>query len=251
VQLEHQFTVNAPVDVVWQALLDPERVAPCMPGAALTSVEGSSFTGTVKVKLGPISLQYKGAGEFTETDEAARVVKIKAAGKDARGNGTASANVTVNLSEKDGVTTGDVVTDLAITGKPAQFGRGLIAEVGGKILDTFAKNLAAQLGEPAETAEPEPAAKPEPAAQPKPRVRKARPAESKPAAEKPAEPVGEVPAAQADPQSPARQPQLKPVPEAEPIDLLEYAGSSVVKRAAPLIIVALLVLIFLSRRRRK
>ncbi|RSM60169.1 carbon monoxide dehydrogenase [Kibdelosporangium aridum] len=154
-QLEHQFTVDAPVDVVWQALLDPERVAPCMPGATLTSVEGTAFAGSVKVKLGPISLLYKGKGEFTETDEATRTVKIKASGKDAR-SGTASADVTVLLSEKDGQTTGAVTTELTITGKPAQFGRGMIAEVGGKILDTFAKNLAEVVAPPAKAPENEP-----------------------------------------------------------------------------------------------
>lgn len=146
-QLEHQFTVEAPVDVVWQALLDPERVAPCMPGATLTSVDGTAFAGSVKVKLGPISLLYKGKGEFTETDAETRTVKIKASGKDAR-SGTASADVTVVLSEKDGQTTGAVTTDLTITGKPAQFGRGMIAEVGGKILDTFARNLAEVVAPP-------------------------------------------------------------------------------------------------------
>jgi carbon monoxide dehydrogenase subunit G len=203
VQLEHQFTVNAPVEVVWQALLDPQRVAPCMPGATLTSVDGSDFAGTVKVKMGPISLQYKGTGSFVSTDPDARVVRIHAAGKDARGNGTASADVVVTLSEKDGVTTGAVVTELSITGRPAQFGRGLIAEVGGKILDTFAQNLAAQL-EPVVPEEPAESVKP-----------------------------------------------VAPVKPAAEIDLLQFAGSSVVKRAAPVIILGLLLLIFLSRRRRK
>jgi carbon monoxide dehydrogenase subunit G len=176
-----------------------------MPGATLTSVDGSSFAGAVKVKMGPISLQYKGSGSFVSADEASRVLKIDASGKDARGNGTASADVTVTLSTKDGATVGDVVTELSVTGKPAQFGRGLIAEVGGKILETFAQNLAAQL-------EPE------------------QVSESAPVPEEPAD---------------------APRASAPEIDLLQYAGSSVVKRAAPLIIAALLLLIFLSRRRRK
>jgi carbon monoxide dehydrogenase subunit G len=213
VQLDHQFTVNAPVDVVWQALLDPQRVAPCMPGATLTSVDGSSFAGSVKVKLGMISLLYKGTGEFVETDEEARQVKIKAAGKDTR-SGTAAADVTVKLSEKDGVTTGSVTTELTITGKPAQFGRGMIAEVGGRILDTFAGNLAKQLGE---TAEPEPPA----------------------AAEKKAEPVAEPLRAVPDP------------PAAEPIDLVSYAGTPFLKRLVPLVIVVVVLVFLLSRRRRK
>lgn len=152
-KLEHSFTVPADLDTVWQAVLDPERVAPCMPGASLTEVEGDAFKGSVKVKLGPISLLYKGSGEFLEKDEKSRKVVIKASGKDARGNGTASATVTVTLTPNGDSTTGAVVTDLSITGKPAQFGRGLISEVGGKILDTFATCLASKLA-PEETPAP-------------------------------------------------------------------------------------------------
>ncbi len=145
-RLEHQFSVPAPPDVVWAAVIDPERVAPCMPGATLTEVDGSEFSGGVKVKVGPISLLYKGSGQFLETDEQARRVVIKAAGKDSRGNGTAAATVTVTLTEEPGGTKGTVVTDLTVTGKPAQFGRGMIVEVGGKILDSFAECLAGKLG---------------------------------------------------------------------------------------------------------
>jgi carbon monoxide dehydrogenase subunit G len=146
VKLEHSFTVPADLDTVWRAVLDPERVAPCMPGATLTEVDGDAFKGSVKVKLGPISLLYKGAGEFLEKDESSRKVVIKASGKDARGNGTAAATVTVTLKANGDTTSGSVETDLSITGKPAQFGRGLITEVGGKILDTFANCLASKLG---------------------------------------------------------------------------------------------------------
>lgn len=144
-RLEHSFEVPAPIDEVWQALLDPERVAPCMPGATLTGVEGSTFTGTVKVKLGAMSLQYGGSGEFVETDPAAHRLVIKAAGKDARGAGTASATSEVTLSGHDGATTGTVVSDVKVTGRPAQFGRGLISEVAGRILAQFASNLSARL----------------------------------------------------------------------------------------------------------
>ncbi|MGH3491766.1 MAG: SRPBCC family protein [Sciscionella sp.] len=145
-RLEHTFTVPAAVDVVWAALLDPERVAPCMPGATVQSVEDKNFRGSVKVKLGPVSLLYKGSGEFLETDESAHRVVIKASGKDSRGNGTAAATVTVTLSEEGEQTSGTVETDLNITGKPAQFGRGMITEVGGKILNSFADCLASKLG---------------------------------------------------------------------------------------------------------
>ena len=159
-RLEHQFRVAAPIDEVWSALLDPQRVAPCMPGATLTEFDGGSFTGTVKVKLGPVALLYKGSGTFEETDADAHRVVIKASGKDSRGNGTASAAVTVTLaSEADG-TSASVLTELSVTGRPAQFGRGMISEVGGKILDQFAECLAGRLAPadepPTETSESEP-----------------------------------------------------------------------------------------------
>ncbi|GAA1032473.1 MULTISPECIES: SRPBCC family protein [Amycolatopsis] len=223
-RLDHEFTVPAPIGEVWQAVIDPERVAPCMPGASLTKVEGDTFAGTVKVKLGPISLLYKGTGEFLEKDEAARKVVIKASGKDSRGGGTAAATVTLTLTERDGGTHGAVATDLAITGRPAQFGRGLISEVGGKILDTFAGNLAASLKTPAEEA---PAAK----AEEKP-AETAKSAEEKPVADE--------------------KPHLRSVPaggstgETEAIDLLDYAGQSVAKRLAPVAAGAVVLLIVLA-----
>jgi carbon monoxide dehydrogenase subunit G len=145
VQLEHQLSVPAPIDVVWPALLDPERVAPCVPGATLTGVDGDSFTGTVKVKVGPITLLYKGTGEFTEHDEQARRAVLKASAKDTRGNGTVNATVTLTLTEEGDHTTGVVATDLSITGRPAQFGRGMIADVGGKIIEQFSACLSEKL----------------------------------------------------------------------------------------------------------
>jgi carbon monoxide dehydrogenase subunit G len=212
VKLDHQFTVPAPLDEVWKAVIDPERVAPCMPGATLTKVEGDAFTGTVKVKMGPISLLYKGSGEFLEKDEAAKKVVIKASGKDARGSGTAAATVTLTLTADGDSTHGTVVTDLAITGKPAQFGRGLISEVGGKILAAFVECLSSKLGSPVEP-EPPPVAEPEVAAAPAPKPR----LES-----------------------------VKPAPEAEAIDLFDLAGSPVVKRLAPVVAAAAGVLIVLA-----
>ena len=155
-QLEHQLSIPAPIDVVWPALLDPERVAPCVPGATLTGVDGDSFTGTVKVKVGPITLLYKGTGTFTEQDEQARRAVLKASAKDTRGNGTVNATVTLTLAEEGNRTSGVVATDLSITGKPAQFGRGLIADVGGKIIEQFAACLSEKLGSPAVAAGAEP-----------------------------------------------------------------------------------------------
>ena len=124
-QLEHSFTVPVGIEDAWNVLLDIERVAPCMPGAALGSVDGDNFTGTVKVKLGPVGLTYKGKASFVEKDAAAHRAVIDARGRDARGNGTANALVTATLEStaEGGSTTVNVVTDLNITGKPAQFGR--------------------------------------------------------------------------------------------------------------------------------
>ncbi|MYW95658.1 SRPBCC family protein [Amycolatopsis rubida] len=238
-RLDHEFTVPAPIGEVWQAVIDPERVAPCMPGASLTKVEGDAFAGTVKVKLGPISLLYKGTGEFLEKDEAARKVVIKASGKDSRGGGTAAATVTLTLTERDGGTHGAVATDLAITGRPAQFGRGLISEVGGKILDTFAGNLAASLEAPVTEV---------PAAKTEEKVAEAPAAKGKHAAADKTV-AAEKPAAEAVADE---KPHLRSVPaggstgETEAIDLLDYAGQSVAKRLAPVAAGAVVLLIVLA-----
>jgi carbon monoxide dehydrogenase subunit G len=157
VQLDNSFTVPVPIDEAWRVLLDIERIAPCMPGAALDSVTGDDFTGRVKVKLGPINLTYQGKASFVEKDEAAHRAVIDAKGKDQRGNGTAAATVTATLNAEGAATRVDVVTDLNITGRPAQFGRGVMTDVGNKLLGQFADKLAAQLGEgdaPAQSAGP-------------------------------------------------------------------------------------------------
>jgi carbon monoxide dehydrogenase subunit G len=147
VQLENSFTVPVPIDEAWRVLLDIERIAPCMPGAALDTVDGDDFTGRVKVKLGPINLTYQGKASFIEKDEAAHKAVIDARGKDQRGNGTAAAVVTAKLAAEGSITRVDVLTDLNITGRPAQFGRGVMTDVGNKLLGQFADKLAAQLGE--------------------------------------------------------------------------------------------------------
>jgi carbon monoxide dehydrogenase subunit G len=162
-QLEHQLSVPAPIDVVWPAVLDPERVAPCVPGATLTGVDGESFTGTVKIKVGPITLLYKGTGTFVETDEQARRAVLRADAKDTRGNGTVKATVTLTLTPDGERTAGVVATDLSITGRPAQFGRGMIADVGGKIIEQFTACLSDKL---AVAAAPEPTSAAVPAPEP-------------------------------------------------------------------------------------
>ncbi len=152
-QLTHDFTVPADIDRAWEVLLDIERIAPCMPGAAIESVDGDDFTGTVKVRLGPIGLTYRGKASFVEKDAASHRAVIDAQGKDARGNGTAKAIITATLTAQDGGTAVNVVTDLNITGKPAQFGRGVMVDVGNKLIGQFADCLAGKLtGSDLETA---------------------------------------------------------------------------------------------------
>lgn len=273
-RLEHEFSVPAPPDVVWAAVIDPERVAPCMPGATLTSVDGAEFSGGVKVKLGPVSLTYKGSGEFLETDEAARRVVIKASGKDSRGNGTAAATVTVTLTPEGEGTKGTVVTDLTVTGKPAQFGRGMIVEVSGKLLDTFAGCLASKLDTPAEpVAAPvgavadadsaeEDGAEPPPPAQPKPATRRRTAAKAAATPSVTADAtdgarlqlVGDeesepAPAAAPTPKSAPRQVNISS--ETEAVDLMDYAGSSVAKRLIPVLLGLLAVFIVVRRLRHR
>jgi uncharacterized protein len=135
--LTHRFSVPADVAEAWDAFNDLEGLAPCFPGATITSVDGDEFSGSVKIKLGPISLMYNGSGRYIERNDADRRVVIEARGKDKRGNGTATATVTASFAESGGQTDVEVLTDLVITGKPAQFGRGVISDVSDKLLDQF------------------------------------------------------------------------------------------------------------------
>jgi carbon monoxide dehydrogenase subunit G len=205
--LEHSFEVPAPVERAWAVLLDIEQVAPCMPGATLTSHDGDDFAGTVKVKLGPVSLTYKGKGRFVDIDEAARRVVFTASGADSRGAGTAAATVTAALVAVEARTRVDVVTDLDLTGKAVQFGRGLIGDVSARLIGQFADCLAGKLAADAPDGEGGPEPEPSP------------PVESVP-----------VVAAQA--------------PDAEPIDLLAVSGvGPVVRRALPVVVTGLVGLL--------
>src|SRR4051794_6054450 len=164
-ELDHEFTVPVPVDQAWPVLLDVERIAPCMPGATLDSVDGEEFTGRLKVKLGAMTITYKGAARIAAQDPAAHTVSIEGTGKEARGSGTASATVQAQLHDEGEQTRVTVHTKLNVTGRPAQFGRNIMAEVGGKLINRFADNLAKEIAreEPAETA-PEASAAPAEAA---------------------------------------------------------------------------------------
>lgn len=141
-ELEHQFTVPVPVDRAWEVLLDVEKIAPCMPGAVIDSVDGDSFTGQVKVKVGPITVAYAGKASFLEKDATAHRAVVEAKGRETRGSGTAAATVTASMADEGGSARVTVVTDLAITGRPAQFGRGVLNDVGNKLIGQFADCLA-------------------------------------------------------------------------------------------------------------
>lgn len=224
-QLKYEFTVPIPVSRAWDVLLDLEQVAPCVPGAALTSFDGEAFAGTVKVRLGPVSLTYQGKGRFVSRDEEAGQVVIEASGRDARGAGTAAATATMRLRPADEQTSTVVsmVADLSVTGRPAQFGRGMIAEVGGKIVGQFADCLAQRL---AETPPAVPAEAAAPAAEAAPAAPSDVEVDPVPAA------PGPVPAGVAvDPAPPAM---LTPAgPAAPPVDLLRVGAGPVLRRVAP------------------
>jgi carbon monoxide dehydrogenase subunit G len=149
-ELDHSFTVPVPPDQAWNVLLDVQKIAPCMPGAQVDGVEGDDVAGRMKVKVGPVSLTYKGMASFKDRDAVERSILVEASGKEMRGAGTASATVRAALSPENG--SGDeftlvtMHTTLNVTGRPAQFGRGVIAEVGSRLIDKFADNLAQQLG---------------------------------------------------------------------------------------------------------
>lgn len=249
-KLENRFTVPVPVDRAWEVLLDVERVAPCMPGATLTSRDGDAFEGTVKVKVGPINLTYGGRARFTSLDADAHVAVLEASGKETRGTGTAKASITCRLHDRGGTTDVEVDTDLAVTGKPAQFGRGVLADVSAKLVDRFAACLSEEIlagdGAPADAAGPVNSAQVGTSGA----VTTAEQAYDTGAApQTPAAPHTGAPAAGSATAAAGERP-LRPRREAEPIDLLGTAGAPVAKRLVPLL-VALAVLALLVRRLRR
>ena len=273
--LEHEFAVPVPIDEAWRVLLDVERIAPCMPGATLTSVDGRDFTGSVKVKVGPITVTYDGKATFDEVDEAARRVVIAGIGKETRGAGTAAATVTATLVDEGASTKVRLETDLNVTGRPAQFGRGVMAEVGAKLVGQCAACLADELAgggdspaapaavEAEEDAPPPMLAAPAKKTAP---AKKAAPAKKTAGAKKAAPPDKSAAPAKktaAKKAAPAKEtagpppapplsaaPPPRPRPAAEPIDLLDVAGPSVLKRVAP-VAAGLFALLLLLRRRRR
>jgi len=145
-ELVHEFSVAVPVERAWEVLTDVARIAPCLPGAELTGVDGGTYHGQVKIKVGPITAQYRGTASFAEKDEARRRVVLKASGRETRGQGNAAATVTaVMVADGGATTTVSIVTDLSISGRVAQFGRGVMGDVSARLLGQFVRNLEADV----------------------------------------------------------------------------------------------------------
>jgi carbon monoxide dehydrogenase subunit G len=224
-------------------LLDIDRIAPCMPGATVTKIDGDDFEGTVKVKVGPITVTYGGSASFLEKDESDRRAVIEARGRETRGTGTATARVTAQLHDEGKSTRVVVSTDLAVTGKPAQFGRGVMSDVGGKLLGRFAECLSGQLA----------AGQPAPAAAGADGAGGDGASSSDGATGTPAAAGGDAaPASVLDAPAARAAGPAEPRQEAEAIDLLDAAGGAVAKRLVPVLGIAALlaILIAVLRRRR-
>ncbi|MGW6334721.1 SRPBCC domain-containing protein [Nocardia rhamnosiphila] len=220
-KLENTFQIPVPAADAWPVLLDLERIAPCVPGAVLTSRDGDDFHGKIKVKLGPVGLTYNGIIKVVSQDESAKVAVLEGGGRETRGNGTAKAVITCRLVESDGITDVFVDTDLAITGKPAQFGRGALADVAGSLIGTFADNLAAEITTTA-------------------------PGNGQAATSPPA------PSEEAAPEpGPAPVIRIAPRPAAEPIDLMAAAGVTAERQLLLGLSAAVVVLLLLLVRRRR
>ena len=236
-ELTNDFRVGVPVERAWAVLTDVELIAPCMPGAQLQEVEGDEYRGIVKVKVGPITAQYKGAARFVEKDDVAHKAVLRAEGRDTRGQGNANATITATLTPDGDGTAVTVATDLTVTGRVAQFGRGVMADVSTKIMGEFARRLEESLAE-------------------------SRPdsdtgnAEDEPAETKPAE----IPGAGAP--APAGEPQISPETSrartvvqtevAEPVDLMAIAGPSVLRRqGVPVALAGVLALLAITNGRGK
>ena len=236
IELDNSFTVPVPPDQAWDVLMDVERIAPCMPGASVTSVAGDEVAGQVKVKLGPLSLSYKGTAKFTEKDQASHTIALQASGKETRGAGTASATVHAGLkpADSEGHTLVSIHTSLNVTGRPAQFGRSLLPEVSGKLISQFAANLEALISAGAAPTAAGPATDAEAEAK----------AGSDEEGGQPAATVVAQPAAQPAAQSAAAVPQQE-----DSLNLIKLVGGPLLKRVIPVAAAGALIAIFGRRLR--
>ncbi|MDP6282600.1 MAG: SRPBCC family protein [Acidimicrobiales bacterium] len=219
-ELKNEFRVGVPIDQAWGTLTDVEYIAPCMPGAQLTEIDGEEFKGQVKVKVGPITAQYKGVAKFKEKDESQYRLVLDASGRDTRGAGNAAAEVTAEMTADGDGTKIVITTDLKVTGKVAQFGRGVMADVSEKLIGQFVESLEQKLLESNERQEG---------------------SESKSDED---DSATNDEAVEGD-----SGPRKIDMPEPEPVDLLDTAGAPLFKRFGPFALVAL-VLVLLRRRKR-
>ena len=233
--LTNEFRVRVPVSEAWKVLTDVERIAPMLPGAQLQEVDGDEYRGIVKVKVGPITAQYKGQATFVEQDQQAGRVVLRASGRDTRGQGNATADITATMVPDGDGTKVTVRTDLTVTGKVAQFGRGVLAEVSAKLIGQFVDALEADLAQPGSGGGTSPAPSSEPET-PEPSTNGSA-TESSPAA-----------AAATNGQATAG-PRRIDAPDNEPVDLLALAGSSTLKRLAPIAGLAVVLVVVMARRR--
>jgi uncharacterized protein len=216
VELNNDFEVNAPVEKAWAVLTDVEKIAPCLPGAQLQEIEGDEYRGIVKVKVGPITAQYKGAATFIEKDDTNHRAVLKAEGRDTRGAGNASALITAHLQAVGDRTKVSVSTDLTVTGKVAQFGRGVMADVSAKLMTQFADNLEQLM-------------------------------ETEPTSTATVDDAVAAPAVTAEPSALSGGVRKIDSPDVAPVDIVATAGSPVLKRLAP--VLGAVFGLFLLRRR--
>ena len=208
-KLENEFRVSVPIDRAWAVLTDIPLITPCLPGATLTDHDAEEYKGKIKIKVGPVTADYSGSAVFVQRDEAARHVEISASGRDSRGSGNASATITADMTADGDGTKVSIVTDLKLSGEVAQFGKGMIAEVSGKLIDQFVDCIEQEL-----------------------------------LGERVIEQVAAEGAAAPAPAGPRPQ-------QAETLDLMEYAGSSVYKRVIPVVaVIAVLIVLRLLLKRR-
>jgi carbon monoxide dehydrogenase subunit G len=225
-QIVNEFTVNRPIEEAWPIICDVERIAPCLPGAQLEEIEGDIYRGRVKVKLGAVATEFKGEAQFVERDDEAHTAKLVGKGRDTKGRGNAAADIYAQAESLSPTSTKCTVTaDLHISGKVAQFGRGIMGDVSKKLMDQFATNLNTMLDEQGVA----------PAAEPAPVEAEAEPSTA------PAEAAAE----------PAEAPKVRKIegPAAEPVDLADMAGAALFKRLGPAVAAILLLLLLLRRRR--
>lgn len=233
-QLVNEFTVSLPIEKAWAILTDVEKIAPCLPGASLEEIDGEVFSGSVKVKVGPIVASYKGKASFIEMDETAHKAVLKAEGRDTKGQGNASATITAELNGDGDSTNVKVTTDLAITGRVAQFGRGVLSDVSSKLMGQFVNSLEELIKSDSPKGSDS-----------------AETTKSTPAKDTSTQTESSTNGSDSSASTASTGPRKIAHKEAEPVDLLNMAGGSLKKKLIPGGFGALVLVLFLLGRRRR